>query len=392
MASKPIPQIRKAEKRRVKLKLGIQGPSGSGKTWGALSLVKNLWPNAKVCLIDTENESASLYADHFEFDTIPLDPPFETERYQQAIDAAVRSGHDVLIIDTISHQWDGEGGILERKAELDQRPGANSYTNWNMFTPEHRSFIESIKQAPIHILATMRAKQDYILETNDKGKSKPVKVGMAPVQRDGFDYEFSLVFDVQMDHRATLSKNRTGLFEKKVINLADPKVADELRGWLESGKEPEPLPAQPQIVPPVSQPEPPALPKPNGNASSHPAAAHKVEGWKLEKDQLSCYVYDVQQRTSKKGKTYYAVKHNGKVNNKDMAFCWHENMFKALEVSKDRKATFLLEIQGDFVNIIDVVEVEGQEFRDGRPYQPEPQIPLPEQPPFEGATDDDIPF
>jgi hypothetical protein len=166
--------------------MAVQGPSGSGKTWGALALAKNMWPAAKICVVDTENESASLYADQFEFDTIPLTPPFTTDRYEACVDAIVAGGYDVAIIDSITHQWDGEGGILRRKEELDQRPGSNSYTNWSTFTPEHQHFIEVLKQAPIHIIATMRSKQDYILTQNDKGKSKPVKVGMAPVQRDGF--------------------------------------------------------------------------------------------------------------------------------------------------------------------------------------------------------------
>jgi len=251
-----IPQIRKAEKRRVKLKMGISGPSGSGKTWGALALATNLWPNAKICLVDTENESASLYADQFTFDTIPLSPPYGSDRYAACIKAAVAGGYDVLIMDSISHQWDGEGGILRRKEELDQRPGANSYTNWSKFTPEHTGFIEAIKQAPIHIIATMRSKQDYVLTDNDKGKKTPVKVGMAPVQREGLDYEFSIVFDVQMDHKAVTSKNRTGLFGNSVINIADPDVAAAIRTWLESGKaeqeaeqeakpEPERVPANP---------------------------------------------------------------------------------------------------------------------------------------------------
>jgi hypothetical protein len=233
---KPIPQVRKAEKRRVKLKLAIQGPSGAGKTEGELELATNLWPEAKILLVDTENESASLYADQFDFDTIPLDPPFESDRYEFCINYAVRNGYDVLILDTISHQWDGEGSILRRKEELDHRPGANSFTNWATFTPEHTHFVEAIKQASIHIIATMRSKQEYVMEQNDKGKSQPRKMGMSPIQRDGVDYEFTLVFDVQMDHKAVASKNRTGLFGEMPLNLADKEVAEQLKAWLESGK------------------------------------------------------------------------------------------------------------------------------------------------------------
>lgn len=238
MTMKPIQQPHRAEKKRVKLKLGVQGPSGSGKTLSALALIKNLWPDAKVLCVDTENQSAELYSDHPlapAFEELPLEPPFESQRYEACIDYAVKNKFDVLLIDSISHQWEGEGGILRRKDELDKRPNANSYMNWNSFTPEHTHFLECIKQAPIHVVATMRSKQDYALD-NSSGKVKPVKIGMAPIAREGTEYEFAIVFDIQMDHKCTLSKNRTGLFEGQVVNLADPEVAAQLRNWLESGK------------------------------------------------------------------------------------------------------------------------------------------------------------
>jgi hypothetical protein len=379
--SKPIPQARKAEKRQVKLKLGIQGPSGSGKTWGALALAKNLWPEAKVLVIDTENESASLYADNFAFDTIPLDPPFESARYEACLDYAADNKYDVVIMDSVTHQWDGEGGILRRKEEMDRRPGANSWANWTEFTPEHTHFVEVIKQAPFHIIATMRSKQDYILQTNDKGKSKPIKVGMAPIQRDGFDYEFSLVFDVQMDHKATVGKNRTGLFEGKVLNLADEKVAKELRAWLESGK--------PQVVASVAAPVAAAAPapavappKPNGYA---PATA-KVSEWTLDGNQLTCFVYEVQKRKDRNQKDFIAVKHNGKVLDKDMAFCFHAKLFDALLEATGRTCVFLVD-SGKFITIADLISMDGVEFREGKVYQ---EI----QPGLEMAAigDDDIPF
>jgi hypothetical protein len=228
---------RKAEKKRVKLKMAVQGPSGSGKTWGALALAKNLWPDAKVCVVDTENESASLYADSFAFDTIPLGPPFTTARYVQCIDAVQKSGYDVIILDSITPQWDGEGGILRRKEGMDHRPGSNGYANWATFTPEHEAFKQTMMQTPMHLIATMRSKQDYILVANDKGKQVPKKVGLAPIQRDQMDYEFTLVFDIGVDHRGEVSKDRTGLFNEKIVNLADPATAEAIRGWLEHGKE-----------------------------------------------------------------------------------------------------------------------------------------------------------
>lgn len=367
---KSIPAARKAEKRQVKLKLGIQGPSGSGKTLGSLSLVKNLWPDAKVLLVDTENESASLYADNFNFDTIPLDPPFESARYESCIDYAVDNGYDVLILDSATHQWDGEGGILRRKEELDRRPGANTWANWALFTPEHTHFIEAIKQAPIHIVATLRSKQDYVLEQNDKGKSKPVKMGMAPIQREGFEYEFTLVFDVQMDHKATVTKNRTGLFGEKVLNLADKKVAEAIKAWLEAGK---PIDVAPQ---PVA-----TAPKPV------PVTSSKVEGWKLDGEHLSCHVYDVLKKTSKKGSPFLAVKHNGLVNGKDIAFCFNERLFDAVVGARGKRCVLHIE-PAEYSTIIDVVEVAGVPYRDGQP------APAQSEPNVHGVvvTDEDIPF
>lgn len=371
---KPIPLARKAEKRQVKLKLGIQGPSGSGKTWGALELATNLWPDAKILVIDTENESASLYADNFSFDTIPLDPPFESARYESCIDYAVANGYDIVILDSVTHQWDGEGGILRRKEELDRRPGSNSFTNWATFTPEHTHFIETIKQAPIHTIATMRSKQDYVLEQNDKGKSKPVKMGMAPIQREGFEYEFTLVFDVQMDHKATVTKNRTGLFGDKVLNIADKKVADAIKNWLEAGK---PIDVTPHAAPAVT-------PKP---AAASPAPSQKVEGWKLDGDHLHCHVYDILKKTSKKNEPFLAVKYNAIVNGKDIAFCFNALLFDAVLATKG-KSCVLFVSPANYTGIEDVIKVGDVEYANGQPKAPPPVDNI------HGVaiTNEDIPF
>lgn len=226
---------RKAEKHVVKLKMAIQGPSGSGKTEGALAMATNFVPDAKILVIDTENDSASLYADRYNFDTISLTAPYTSERYKKAMQVAAQNGYDVLIVDSLTQQWDGEGGILRRKEEKD-RSGGNSFTNWASFTPEHTSFMEFIKQLPVHTICTMRTKQAYVLEKNDRGKETPRKVGLDPIQRDGTEYEYTIVFDVNMAHRATTSKNRTTLFNTDdPIDLASPKVAEEIREWLANG-------------------------------------------------------------------------------------------------------------------------------------------------------------
>ncbi len=229
---------RRAQKHSVKLKMAIQGPSGSGKTEGALALAKNFVPNAKILVVDTENDSASLYADRYDFDTISLTAPYTSDRYKKAMQAAAEGGYDVLIVDSLTQQWDGEGGILRRKEEKD-RGGGNSFTNWASFTPEHTGFMEFIKQLPVHTICTMRTKQAYVLEKNDRGKETPRKVGLDPIQRDGTEYEYTIVFDVNMAHRATTSKNRTTLFQTDdPIDLSSPKVATEIREWLANGAEP----------------------------------------------------------------------------------------------------------------------------------------------------------
>ncbi len=223
-----------ATRKAVKLKIAIQGPSGSGKTLGALALAQGLASGGKIAVIDTENGSASLYADRYSFDTLDLRPPYTSARYLDAITAAAEAGYTVVVIDSLSHEWVGEGSILSRKEGDDARPGANSYTNWAKYTKEHEGFKAGILAAPIHVIATMRAKQDYILETNEKGKQQPRKIGLAPIQREGMEYEFTTVWEVQMTHRATTSKDRTGLFGDEPVDLLSPALPKRLLEWLGS--------------------------------------------------------------------------------------------------------------------------------------------------------------
>ena len=232
----------RAVKSQVKLKLGVAGPSGSGKTDGALALatrfgaVADPMQEPRVLVVDTENRSASLYADRYNFDTIQLSAPYTPERYKRAMYKAVEGGYDWLIVDSISHEWEAEGGILRRKDKVDlANPGSNSFGNWAKIMPDHEAFIEFLKQIPINTICTMRSKQQYVLESDGKGKQKPKKVGMAPVQREGVEYEFTLVFDLDADHHAIATKNRTTLFGHEPQNLYDPAVAQDLRKWLEAG-------------------------------------------------------------------------------------------------------------------------------------------------------------
>lgn len=221
--------FKKAVRSQAKIKLAISGPSGSGKTKGALLIAKGLGAK-KIAVGDSENNSASLYAKDVDFDAVSITPPYTTEKYIAVIEAAIKNKYDCLILDTISHAWVGEGGILDQKNAVDDK-GGNSYTNWNRFTPKQQKFIATMLNADIDLIVTMRSKQDYVLEKNDKGKMVPQKVGMAPQQREGMEYEFTTVFDVMMNHEATVSKDRTEIFDGKVFKITE-KTGEAIRKWL----------------------------------------------------------------------------------------------------------------------------------------------------------------
>ncbi len=191
--------------------------------------------DGKIAVGDSENGSASLYSDKHDFDVIEIKPPYTVDKYLNVIQLAVDGGYDVLLLDSISHQWKGEGGILNQKEQIDAR-GGNSFTNWSKLTPEQERFLSSILHSDIHIISTIRSKQEYIIEQNEKGKQAPRKVGLAPIQRDGMEYEFTTVLDIAMNHEAVASKDRTGLFADKVFTITE-KTGQQLIEWLNSGKE-----------------------------------------------------------------------------------------------------------------------------------------------------------
>jgi len=225
--------LRKATRTKAKLKIGISGPSGSGKTYSALLLGKGLasaWN--KIAIIDTENGSADLYDHLGGYNVLTLKAPFTPESYIEAIHECERAGMEVIIVDSMSHEWEGKGGILETHSAL---PG-NSFTNWGKITPRHNKFIDSILQSPVHIICTMRSKQDYVLNERD-GKQVPQKVGLKAVTREGVDYEFTLVFDIDIKHNATASKDRTELFVDKPEFTINEQTGKELRAWAEKGTE-----------------------------------------------------------------------------------------------------------------------------------------------------------
>jgi KaiC/GvpD/RAD55 family RecA-like ATPase len=182
--------FKKAVRQRVKARIGICGPAGSGKTMSALKLAFGIvGTDGRIAVLDTENESASLYAHLGDYDTDVIKPPFTVDKYINGIREAERNGYDLLIIDSLSHAWAGTGGILEYvDAKADAARG-NKFAGWREATPKHNSLVDAMLQSPMHIIATMRSKTEYILVEDEKGKKVPKKVGMAPVQREGMDYE-----------------------------------------------------------------------------------------------------------------------------------------------------------------------------------------------------------
>lgn len=244
--------FKQAERTQARLKIALTGPSGSGKTFSGLLIAAGI--GKRIAVVDTENGSASLYADMDKgplagivFDTLELAPPYTINKYTEAIDAAEKAGYDVLLIDSISHAWVGEGGLLDKKTALDAR-GGNSYTNWATITPEQERFKSRLLQADMHIICTMRSKQDYVLELNEKGKQAPKKVGLAPIQRDGMEYEFTTVFDLAMDHNAAASKDRTGLFDGQLFKPSKETGAKIMK-WLKAAKPAPAKAAQPKAAP-----------------------------------------------------------------------------------------------------------------------------------------------
>ncbi len=228
--------FQKAQRTQAKLRLALCGPAGSGKTYSALLIAQGLAPEGRIALIDTERGSGSLYSHLGEYHIAPLSPPFSPDRYIQLIQQAEQSGYEVLIIDSLSHAWAGEGGILDLhdKASLASRSG-NSFAAWREVTPKHNALVDCLIGADLHVIVTMRTKTAYEVADDGNGKKRPLKVGLAPVQRDGLEYEFTCVLDLSVEgHVATATKDRTGLFDGSHF-VPNASTGEALRDWLAGG-------------------------------------------------------------------------------------------------------------------------------------------------------------
>lgn len=234
-------ELKKATRSKVKLRLGLSSVSGGGKTYSALLLAHGLCADwTKIAVIDTENKSASLYSDLGDFNAIELQPPYNPERYIEAIKTCEDAGMEVIIVDSITHEWEGKGGILSIS---DSMPG-NSFANWAKLTPRHQSFIDAILQSKCHVITTVRRKQDYEMSKDSSGKVNVQKLGLKEVTREGFEYEVTINFELDIKHNATASKDRTRLFMDKPAFIITPDTGRIIKQWCESGVDAQPVSKQ----------------------------------------------------------------------------------------------------------------------------------------------------
>jgi len=229
-------KLRKATRQKAKIRLGLSAVSGGGKTYSALLIAFGLCGDwSKVAVIDTENNSADLYAHLGDYSVLPLSAPYSPENYIAAIKECEQSGAEVIIIDSIAHEWEGEGGVLN----LCDTIGGGFQTAWKQLTPRHEKFKNAILSSSCHIITTVRRKQEYILveEANRQGKivQKPVKAGMKEITREGWEYELTVNLELDLKHNATASKDRTGLFMGKDPFMPSEKTGQLIQAWCEQG-------------------------------------------------------------------------------------------------------------------------------------------------------------
>lgn len=225
-------ELRKSNRSQARIRMALQGPSGSGKTYSALLLAYGLCKDwNKIAVIDTENHSADLYSHLGNYNVLAVGAPFTPERYIEAIEACEFAGMDVIILDSLSHEWEGDGGILDIHSQM----VGNSFTNWSKLTPRHNALVQKILNSGKHVIATVRSKQDYVLSEKN-GKSIPEKVGMKGVQRDGLEYDFTIVFELDINNNVNCTKDRSQIFSNKITFKIDENTGVAIAKWCKEGE------------------------------------------------------------------------------------------------------------------------------------------------------------
>ncbi|MFI5404882.1 MAG: AAA family ATPase [Nitrososphaerales archaeon] len=225
--------LRKATRQKAKIRLGLSAVAGGGKTFSALLIAKGLANGdlSKVAVIDTENSSADLYSHLGNYNVLTMQAPFSPESFISAIKECEDAGMQVIIIDSITHEWEGKGGCLEIHSSMT----GNSYTNWSSVTPRHAAFVNAILQSKCHVITTVRRKQDYEMNKNDQGKTTVAKVGLKEITREGFEYELTVNLELDIKHNATSSKDRTGLFMGQAPFIPSEETGKKILEWCEIG-------------------------------------------------------------------------------------------------------------------------------------------------------------
>lgn len=238
-------EIKKAKREKINVKVALMAPSGGGKTYGALRLAtgmaneieKETGKKAKILMGNTEQKRGYYYANEFDYDIVDIEAPHNPEKYVELINFAVEQGYDILIIDSSSHEWEGKGGCLDLQTQA-----GGTYQAWSRVTPRHQKFIDAIAESPIHIIATMRGKDQYETTKDEKtGKMSVQKLGVGAKQRDGFEYEFTCTFLIdQKTNTSEAQKDNSHIFENKGAFILSEKDGEELIKWANSGDEPAP--------------------------------------------------------------------------------------------------------------------------------------------------------
>jgi hypothetical protein len=233
-------QLRKATRQKAKIRLGLSAVAGGGKTYSALLIAKGICGDwSKIAMIDTENGSGDLYCHLGGYNVLPLTAPYSPEKYVAAIKECEAAGMEVIIIDSITHEWDGKGGCLEIVDQVTQGSNSkNSYVAWGKVTPRHQAFIEAMLSSSAHIITTVRRKQDYEMTKDDRGKIQVEKAGLKEVPRDGWEYELTVNLQMDTSHLAKASKDRTGLFMDKPEFVPSEETGKMIAEWCDMGLDP----------------------------------------------------------------------------------------------------------------------------------------------------------
>jgi len=246
-------EFKKATKEQSKLRLALFAPSGGGKTYTSLRIATGL--GGKIAFIDSERGSASKYADRFNFDVVDIERT-TIEEYTKWIGEAEKMGYEVLIIDSLTHCWQS---LLEEVDQLAKtRFNGNSFQAWSVGTPKQRKFVDAIQSFKGHVIATMRVKTEWNMIEDERGKKKPVRIGLTPEQGKGIEYEFDMLIEMNPEHYATVIKDRTGKFQDQIIEKPSEDFGKQLVAWLQDGVPPREKPVVPKQA---TKPEPTGTPK-----------------------------------------------------------------------------------------------------------------------------------